>query len=72
MRTKQSPFAYSRHVMSEFIDRLEVMLHVRTSMGNIVSETMHVAMPLAYFGDKSRSDYGKVVALMQPLETELS
>ena len=61
LHTKLARYAYSSQVMADYIDAFEEAFNRLASMNSPVSEPMQVAMILASFGDKSKSEYGHIV-----------
>lgn len=72
LQTKLARFAYNGQAMPDFVDEFEEVFNRLSAMESPVSEELQVAMLLAAFGDKSKSEYGQVVSTLQTIETEMS
>ena len=72
LQAKRGRLRYDGQAMSEFVDAFEEIFIGIEGLVHAFPEQMQVAMLLAYFGEKSKSPYGHIVAAIQSAEQNLS
>ena len=65
LQSKLSRMSYKGQSMQEYVDSFEEIFNRLAAMDSIVSEDFQVAMLLASFGDKNRSQFGFAISSLQ-------